>query len=104
MDTTKSGELAVGECGNWYASHDFMPVGKPTLRVGGQCTFPTPGYKVVLRKSEPQGINERILILDKVVTPPSGVVPQVVTIVDVDVYVEETSMKYDQVQILSLAT
>jgi len=89
---------AVGKCRNWYAWHDFMPIGTPTLRVKGECTFGTPGYTVVLKKAEPQGINPRILILDKVVTPPTGVVAQVVTTVPVG-YEEETSTKYDEVEI-----
>jgi hypothetical protein len=89
---------AVGQCGNWYAWHDFMPGRTPTLRVTGQCTFGTPGFIVTLTKASPQGINPKILILDKSVTPPTGVVTQVVTTVDVR-YEEETSTKYDQVHI-----
>jgi len=88
----------VGQCGNWYARQDFMPGSTPTLRVTGRCTFGTPGYTVVLKRAEPQGINPRILILDKVVTPPTGIVTQVVTTIDVS-YEEETSTKYEQVQI-----
>lgn len=88
----------VGECGNWYASHDFMPGSPPTLHVTGKCTFGTPGFVVKLTKADPQGTNPRILILDKTVTPPTGIVPQVVTTIDVR-YDEDTSTKYDQVHI-----
>jgi hypothetical protein len=59
-------------CEGWVAVHDFMPPGPARLSVNGKCTFPTPGYKVVLKKKVPQGINPSILLLDKEVTPPAG--------------------------------
>jgi hypothetical protein len=38
---------------------------------------PTPGYKVTLKESVPQGMNPHILLLTKTVTPPKGIQPQV---------------------------
>ena len=88
-----------GKCRDWYASHDHMP-GKPkTLRVSGQCTFPTPGFKVELEPANPQGINPKIYLLNKIVHPPTGPVPDVETTVEVR-YEEKTDTEYDQVTIL----
>jgi hypothetical protein len=88
----------VNKCGSWAAWHDFMPGKPPTLYVTGQCTFPTPGYTVTLRRAVPQGINPAILLLEKVVTAPTGVVPQVVTTLDVR-FEEQTNERYTEVTI-----
>ena len=90
---------APGTCRHWYASHDHMPPRPATLRVTGVCTFPTGGYSVELRRHEPQGINHRDLLLDKVVTEPTGPVPDVITDVEVR-YEEVTDVDYDTVTIL----
>ncbi len=89
------------ECGNWKAWHDRMPgPGKtPTLHVTGECSFPTAGYSVELRRHSPQGVNPAYLLLDKVVRAPSGPVAQVVTVVQV-AYSEATDFKYEFVTIL----
>jgi hypothetical protein len=43
------------------------------LSVHAQFTFPAEGYKVNIRKKEPQGINPAILLLEKtVIAPPSA--------------------------------
>jgi hypothetical protein len=89
----------VGTCHDWYASHDHMPPGPKTLSVTGTCTFPTSGYSVKLRRHEPQGINPMDLLLDKIVTPPTGPVLQVITNVAVR-YEEITDVEYDTVTIL----
>jgi hypothetical protein len=87
---------------SWEAILDLMPgpQRKPTLRVTGKCTFPTPGYTVTLVRHVPQGINPAILLLDKIVTPPTGVVPQVITTIDVTPYVEQTEQRFTDVTIL----
>jgi hypothetical protein len=88
----------TGQSSSWTAWHDRMP-GKPaTLHVHGEVTFPTTGYVVELRRAVPQGINPAILILDKVVRPPTGVVQQVVTTVVVR-YREETNDRFIEVRI-----
>jgi hypothetical protein len=33
-----------GERGGWYARHYYGPVGPETLKVTGECEFPTPSY------------------------------------------------------------
>lgn len=94
-----SGGESEGKCSDWYASHDHMP-GKPKkLYVSGQCTFPTPGFKVELEPAVPQGINPKIYLLNKIVHPPKGPVPDVETTVEVR-YEEKTDTEYDQVTIL----
>jgi hypothetical protein len=70
----------------------------PTLRVTGKCTFPTDGYSVRLELAEPQGINPAVLLLDRVVIPPSGAAAQVVS-EEVVNYSEETRSTYTGVMI-----
>jgi hypothetical protein len=86
-------------CKNWTAIHDSMPPRPARLTVRGECTFPTPGYKVTLRKKQPQGINPKILILEKTIVSPTGIEPQIVTTIPV-VYEETTNQHYSEVQIL----
>jgi hypothetical protein len=86
-------------CKDWTAIHDFQPPRPARLRVHGKCTFPTPGYKVSFKHHHPQGINPSILLLDKTVTPPSGIEPDVVTTIDVH-YEEQTDYHYTEVEIL----
>lgn len=86
-------------CSDWSAVHDFMPPRPARLTVTGQCTFPTPGYKVSLKRKVPQGINPAILILEKVVVAPTGIVPQLVTKVPVQ-YSETTDQRYTDVQVI----
>jgi hypothetical protein len=81
-------------CHDWQAWHDRMPGSRPTLHVTGRCEFPTSGYAVRLERGEPQGTNPRDLLLDLVVTPPTGPVTQVVTEVEAR-YEEETDAEYD---------
>ncbi|GAB7039544.1 MULTISPECIES: hypothetical protein [Catenuloplanes] len=84
--------------GEWTAYVNRQPPGPFTLTVTGRLQMPTPGYKVALTKTDPQGINPRDLLLDLTVTPPSGPVIQVVTEVEV-VYRERTDAGYDTVTI-----
>jgi hypothetical protein len=90
--------MAECKCDDWKAIHDQMPPGPATLRVTATCTCPQ-GRALELRKKEPQGINPRDLLLDRIVTPPDGPVAQVVTEVDVR-YSEETEFDYQTVTIL----
>ena len=77
-----------------------MPPGPPTLHVKGQCKFPTHGFKVTLKKAVPQGINPAILLLNKVVTPPSGPVIQTPQVVQVSYKQRVKAGQYKQVTIL----
>jgi hypothetical protein len=86
-------------CRNWSAIHDFMPPRPARLRVRGECTFPTPGFKVTLKRAVPQGINPTILILEKTVTRPTGIEPQHVTTITVE-YEETTDQHIAEVLIM----
>lgn len=88
-----------GTCRDWLAIHDLMPGHPAKLTVTGTCTFPTLGYTVKLRRSQPQGINPLALLLDKIVTPPSGPAGDVVTDVQVR-YEEVTDVMYETVTIM----
>jgi hypothetical protein len=99
VSSDAAGYSEIGTCHDWYASHDHMPSGPPVLRVTGTCTFPTAGYKVELRRHQPQGINPKDLLLDKIVIAPSGPVAQVVTDVAAR-YEETTDFEYETVTIL----
>lgn len=88
-----------GKCFSWAAWHDRMPFGPATLHVVGKCRFPTPGYKVTLKKAVPQGINPAILLLQKVVRPPTGKVIPAITVVEAR-YSEQTNALYTAVTIL----
>ena len=89
----------VGTCTNWSAVHDKEPPGPAKLVVTGSCTFPTAGYEVELVRAEPQGINPKDLLLNKIVHAPQGPVAQTVTEVEVR-YEEQTDVDYDTVTIL----
>lgn len=73
--------------------------GPPVLHVRGDCEFPTAGFSVELRRREPQGFNQRDLLLDRIVRKPSGPVAQVITVLEAR-YREETDFEFDTVTIL----
>jgi hypothetical protein len=93
------GGKSEGKCTDWYASHDHMPGSPKTLYVTGKCTFPTEGYSVELKPANPQGINPKIYLLNKIVHKPKDPAADVITTVDVR-YEEDTDTEYEQVQIL----
>jgi hypothetical protein len=84
----------VNKCGDWSAT-----VHSNKLKVQGKCTFPTPGFKVSLKKKEPQGVNPEILLLEKTVVKPTGNEPQHVVTLEVS-FEEHTTAHYKQVEIL----
>src|ERR1043165_2635814 len=94
-------ELAAikpGQCGGWYAWINKMPGSVHQLYVIGTCVFPTSGWRAHLERAVPQGINPKILILRRIVTPPTGIVLPVITRVPVR-YEELPPVDYDQVEI-----
>ncbi|MBD0324939.1 MAG: hypothetical protein ICV68_00825 [Pyrinomonadaceae bacterium] len=97
--SSKKSAASLGKCSGWKAWHDFMPLGTPTLYVTGKCRFPKHGFKVTLKKAVPQGINRAILLLRKVVKPPTGPVIQTPEVVDVR-YELKTRTRYTHVTIL----
>jgi len=88
-----------GECSGWKAVHHRFPLEPAVLRVIGKCLFPTHGYKVSLKMAVPQGINPAILLLNKIVTPPTGRVIQTPEVRNV-VFTKKTKTKYQKVTIL----
>lgn len=86
-----------GGCGRWTAMLNMDGVVAPLLTVRGVCTFPTDGYEVELRRHRPPSEDPQTLLLDRVVTAPSGVVADVITDVEV-IYVERNVV--DRVTIL----
>jgi hypothetical protein len=70
---------STGLCGQWTATLTSFGIMGPLLSVHRVCTFPTGGYKVELRRHEPQSGAERTLLLDRVVTAPSNPTADVVT-------------------------
>lgn len=85
-------------CDEWHAYHDFMPGSPPTLHVGATCTAPTNGYRFALVRHEPQGINERDLLL-RLLVAEADISNDVITSYEVH-YSEDTDMRYDSVSIL----
>jgi hypothetical protein len=93
-------QASAGKCGGWRAVQDNMPPGPSRLHVTGKCTFPTHGYKVTLKEAVPQGINPRILLLQKTVRPPTGPVIQTPETIDVRFDKKKATIKYTAVTIL----
>lgn len=90
----------VGKCSNWKASQDRMPPTVEPVHVTCECELPTPGYRVELKRKEPQGINPRILLLEYIVHEPDDVVPDVITTEQVE-YIDDSNNEYDQVHIVN---
>lgn len=85
-------------CGEWTAIHDHMPGEPKTLRVAGQVCCQSGGWRADLTKSEPQGINQRVLLLDLAAIQDGEVQTDVQTTVDVE-YSEATDAEYDEVTV-----
>lgn len=101
--TASDGEAGGGAypCRDWSAFHGSRPPAPKTLRVTGTCTFPTTGYRVELDRAEPQGINPKILLLNKtVIKPPDDAVTGPGTSHVEASYEEVTDVEYDSVTIL----
>lgn len=58
-------------CGEWKARHERRPGQPAVLMVTGECKIPAT-YRAVLKQSEQQGEDPTQLVLDLVVTLPSG--------------------------------
>jgi hypothetical protein len=84
----------VSDSGDWSAT-----IHSDKLNVQGQFTFPTSGYKVNLKRKEPQGMNPAILLLEKTVLRPKGVEPKngVAMLVSFE---EQLNTHYREVEIL----
>jgi hypothetical protein len=84
----------VNKCHDWTAT-----LHSNKLKVHGKCIFPTPGFKVNLKRKVPQGINPEILLLEKTVVAPAGIEPDHVVTIEVS-FEEHTSVHYKEVEIL----
>lgn len=89
---------STGVCGQWSATLTSFGFVGPLLSVHGVCTFPTGGYKVELRRHEPQSGDQRTLLLDRVVTAPSN--PMTDGVTEVAVNYEERNPFIERVTIL----
>ncbi len=94
-------ETSSRDCGGWSAVQDRQPPGSAVLSVRGECRFPVSGFRVELKRREPQGINPRDLLLDRIGHPPQGLPPpnSPPEVVEVE-YREETNAEFDTVTIL----
>lgn len=94
-DTSAEAVKAVpGKCKEWKAA--YM---EGTLMVRGWCTFPSSGWSMELRHAEPQGINPKDLLLERVVALQAGIQADVLRVIEVE-YDEKTDVEYDTVTIL----
>ena len=99
LDVPPDGPGNAAACRGWAAWHDHQPPGPPVLHVVGECEFPTAGFSVELRRKEPQGLNPKDLLLERVVYEPQGPAATVITTVEAR-YREETDFEYATVTIL----
>ena len=102
---TMQGTAGPGAAGavRVHAFHDREPPGPAVLWVQGICTFGTPGYTVGALPPRAAGHQPPRPAPRPEVTPPDGVVAQVVTTVEVR-YEEETDAGFDTVTILPAGT
>jgi hypothetical protein len=92
-----------GICRDWDAVQDAYALTPQTISVKGRCTFPTHGYQVTLKEAVPQGKNPQILLLNKIVTPPTGIVIQTPETIEVQ-FRKRARVKYTDVTILPEVT
>ena len=94
MEASQSKGAPPGKCRDWRAFQ-----GPGVIVVDGWCTFPKSGYKVEMRKAEPQGINPKDLLLERVVTEPEGYQPAIVRAFEIH-WEEQTDIEYSTVTII----
>ncbi len=97
---TKVGASAVAKlckCSQWQAWLDLMPPNPGTLHVVGFCVAPTHGYKIWLKPGH-QGFNPKVLVLDRIVKPPTGPVIMIPELLVVH-YEKRTKEHYTHVEI-----
>lgn len=87
------------ECQNWIAWYDRMPRSESVLHVQGECSFPSPGYAVELRRHEAAlPNNPSNLLLELIVHEPSSPTLEGLTVVPVR-YREQTHIEYKTVTV-----
>jgi hypothetical protein len=87
------------------ASHNDMPGAGKTMQVTGTVVFRTGGCTCELRRTEgPTGINDRMLSLDLVMTPPEGAATEVLTPCEVSWREDGVEIEYQQVEFRVVGT
>jgi len=96
VEASERSEPLPGKCRDWRA---LQPPGVGKLMVRGWCTFPSSGWRMELRRKEPQGSNPGDLLLERVVDHKEGHPAGIVKAIEVE-YEEETETPFDTVTIL----
>ena len=90
-----------GSRDDWKAVLDIMPPDPPRLLVTGTADCTTTGYKNVhLEPVRPQGINQRILLLELKWDAPAGPAGDIVTPHPIE-YEEHNAPDYEEVDIVN---
>jgi len=85
---------------HWYAWLDLMPPTPDHLLVTGEVLVANPGVQPMLVVHEPQGINQRVLMLDLLLCQQPGMWPQILVWKPVKFRRTGRALRYDQVDIL----
>jgi len=106
MPEESPARCAVIESSNWNAWINSMPGpgAQRTLHVTGQITLPTPGYTVALREgpADRSAVPVQQLILD--LTPPSGMVSQVIVTQEIAYQGPAIAQQYRAVRVMCAGT
>jgi hypothetical protein len=95
--TPQSSPCNGGNVHDLEAWNNVMPGSGKAFHLIGKVTVNTGGWKAELVKRAPQGFNPQILMLDLKVTPPEGMVTQVIT--ELEVRFSETGTTYKQAHV-----
>lgn len=92
--------------GGWYAWINMMPPPPDDFHVIGEIEVANPGVKAELTKRIPQGINQKILLLDLHLVQQPGMWPQVMTSATAryDQILTPKSVHFEQVQIFYMGS
>ena len=94
-----SGRCPVVFAGEWRAWVDAEPPGPRILHISGQITAPTPGYSISWRFGATDRANPPGQHVHLEVTPPSGMVAQVITTEDVHYSGEAAYPEYRSIHV-----
>lgn len=97
--TSRSADCNGAKTHGWEAWNNLMPGADKTVHVVGKATTTSGGWKAVIAKRTPQGINPEILLLDLTITPPTGPTTQPVLDLDLRYSEKYTSGKYTRAQV-----
>lgn len=88
----------------WYAWNNMQPPEPNDFHIRGEVEVPNPGVRAVLTRSNPQGINARVLLLDLTLVQRPGYWPRTIvwTVAEYDEVIGAEG--YTQADILSEGT